>query len=115
MTLLTNHINESNELKKFLIKIAKNINIDLLNNDLNTLFDLIESDDNESLSWNEFEVFFMNNGWNNGPGSNNEINNSTNKMKINNNMINKSNQTQGSCVSVCVSVCLTYIYDSFFE
>lgn len=59
-----------NELKSFLKTIAKLNNIDLDFNSssssavegINALFDQMEGDDNESISWNEFESFFMSSG-----------------------------------------------------
>ena len=52
----------SKELKIFLTKIAMKIGLDVVQG-YGALFDMIEGDDDGTLTWKEFESFFMSAGW----------------------------------------------------
>lgn len=52
----------SPELKSFLQKVAVKVGLDIAQG-YGALFDFIEEDDNGTISWEEFESFFMSAGW----------------------------------------------------
>ena len=83
LLLVLNDINShSKELKIFLNKIANKIGLDT-NQGYESLFDMIEGDDDGTLTWNEFESFFMSIGW--ASNVNDDNNDTTNNNNNNNN------------------------------
>lgn len=49
------------EIRAFLVKLSGKLGLD--EDSLGAVFDLIEGDDDDTLSWEEFRAFFMNEGW----------------------------------------------------
>ena len=60
--ILNDENSHSKELKIFLTKIAMKIGLDV-GQGYGALFDMIEGDDDGTLTWKEFESFFMSAGW----------------------------------------------------
>ena len=92
----------SPDLLQFLQKVAQFHNLDF-STGYDTLFDCIETDDDNVLDWNEFRQFFMNVGWADQKSKDNKKSFQTSKSMTNTNKINDNELAETGNQSVALS------------
>ena len=94
--ILDDKASSSNDLRLFLKKVATSIGLDV-SQGYAALFDMVESNDDDCLTWEEFESFFMSAGW--GVGASGQLNASVAgsvKGSLNGSMISTSGASTAS-------------------
>ncbi len=94
--ILDDKASSSSDLRSFLKKVATSIGLDV-SQGYAALFDMVESNDDDCLTWEEFESFFMSAGW--GVGASGQLNASVTgsvKGSLNGSMISTSGASTAS-------------------